>query len=239
MSTVTAKDVASILSMLIFRNYRVDGSGECTVSNKDVILGRESVQCHTEKGDRYSKRCWYRKTDSYVTTYANRKHLASLQRKDLLICDGLVNLYCREKSTRHGIATYRAKWLEQSKGLSVRLITGYLATATINKTVFFCHSTDSRSEAYRGLRKKIAAYRANNLRGYVVEQLKQGPIPVDWGNVIVTKDDAIAVGYCLPGIRNFLRKHNINANRLHVRELLVIDDTMILPVAAQAIAQQY
>lgn len=162
----------------------------------------------TTRGDRYSSRCSYNKTDATHTV--------------TLSADGIIDLVDNPDivATSRGEGLPLIAWCERTgkatwvvvKNKRLVAVTGWLAVHRAgDSTVVIYHSTTSCDHAAWGLRRKIrehermqeraAADAKARRRERLVVRLCRG--------AKATVADAIAAGYCRPGIEAWQERHGI------------------------------
>ena len=167
-----------------------------------------SASTYTAKGDRYSGRCTYRKTDaSHVVRLSPEWAILLTEREDVAAL-----------SARDGLpligwhADGRACWV-RTKGKAITEEIGYIAH--FGATCY--HSTKSQKSADQGLKIKLSAMR-DEWAAWAVERANAAQWAKDERrarliarlcDVSATVADARAMGYCLPGIEAFQSQHHI------------------------------
>jgi len=166
------------------------------------------AETHTAKGDQYSRGCTYRKTDaSHVVNLSPEWSVLLAEREDVAVLserDGLPLI---------GIhADGRACWVK-TKRQAITCETGWIAH--FGATCY--HSTTSQKAAEQGLAKKLASQRAfwasaaearKNAAQWAKDE-RRARLVARLCDVSATIADAIAMGYCLPGIEAFQSQHHI------------------------------
>ena len=163
---------------------------------------------YTAKGDRYSGRCTYQKTDaSHVVRLSPEWSVLLVEREDVAAL-----------SARDGLpligwhADGRACWVK-TKGKAITEEIGYISHFG---TVCY-HSTKSQADADKGLARKLASMRDEweaqavaraNAAQWAKEE-RRARLVARLCNVSATIADARAMGYCLPGIEAFQSQHHI------------------------------
>ena len=171
-----------------------------------------SAGTHTDKGDQYSRKCTYKKTDADHVVHVSPEWSPLLvEREELRL------LSERDGLSLIGIhADGRCAWAKK-KGKAITSEIGWIA--------FFgsvCyHSTASQGEADKGLARKLAAAR----REWSDEQIRQLDraksakeerrarlVARLCGSIVATVADARALGFCPPGIEQFQQQHGIGSS---------------------------
>jgi hypothetical protein len=157
------------------------------------------VETQTSKGERYSSKCTYRKTDAFI--------------KFDFTVDGIINLMklseeVRNQSKMDGLTliavsniksrTAECVWIKGSKNISSEY--GAIAWDFFKNNCVIFHGRTVKS-AKIGLDKKITklAEHEENL-----QRLKSG-LPPLWKPVIKLSDIRPLTGWCIPGIRQWIQ----------------------------------
>ena len=167
-----------------------------------------SASTYTDKGDQYSGRCTYRKTDAshvvrlspeWAVLLAEREDVASLSARDGLPLIGW-----------H--ADGRVCWVK-TKGKAITEEIGWIAHFG---TVCY-HSTKSQKSADQGLAKWMASERAfwvraaearKNAAQWAKDE-RRARLIARLCDVSATIGDALELGFCRPGIEAFQSQHHI------------------------------
>jgi hypothetical protein len=183
-------------------DYRAEWT---TAPAPDAITG-------TSRGDQYSRRCKYNKTDADHVVHVSPEWSPLLVERE-----ELRTLSDRDGLPLIGIAEDgRCAWVKR-KGKGITSEVGWIA--------FFgsiCyHSTISQSDADKGLSRKLAAAR----REWSDEQIRQLDrvksakeerrarlVARLCGSIVATVADARALGFCPPGIEQFQQQHGIGSS---------------------------
>jgi len=183
-------------------------SGESFRTVKWTEFPFPKAETHTDKGAQYSRGCTYRKTDAshvvslspeWAVLLAEREDVATLSERDGLPLIGI-----------H--ADGRACWVK-TKRQAITCETGWIAH--FGATCY--HSTTSQKAAEQGLAKKLASQRAfwasasearKNAAQYAKDE-RRARLVARLCDVSATIADAIALGYCRPGIEAFQSQHHI------------------------------
>jgi len=183
-------------------------SGATDYSVKWTPCPFPKAETFTDKGRQYSRGCTYRKTDAshvvslspeWAVLLAEREDVATLSERDGLPLIGI-----------H--ADGRACWVKTKRG-AITCETGWIA----HFGVTCYHSTTSKKSAEQGLAKKLASQRAfwasaaearKNAAQWAKDE-RRARLVARLCNVDATIADAIALGYCRPGIEAFQSQHRI------------------------------
>ena len=170
--------------------------------------GSPSASTYTAKGDRYSGRCTYQKTDaSHVVNLSPEWSVLLTEREDvaaLSALDGLPLIGWH--------ADGRACWVK-TKGKAITEEIGYIS----HFGAVCYHSTKSQNAADQGLKIKLAAMRdewaaqavARANAAQWAKDERRSRLIARMCNVSATIADAREMGYCLPGIEAFQSQHHI------------------------------
>lgn len=185
---------ARIKSFLI-SNLELYPSGSCSVN---VTTGAPNYDCESSKGDKYTKRDWYRKTDIAVNISVCPGYLTMI-RNGTAIMDGLVNLYLAPvvNDTDNNITLYMATWLERSRGFNYNVKQGYIAT---QDNVFYHGKT--KKSALLGLQRKIEN-RPVNETNRILALAKDS-------DLFLSFNDSVKSGNCESGTADFCNRHDID-----------------------------
>jgi len=183
-------------------------SGRTDYSVKWTPCPFPKAATYTAKGNQYSRSCSYRKTDaSHVVDLSPEWSVLLAEREDVAVLserDGLPLI---------GIhADGRACWVK-TKRQAITCETGWIAH--FGATCY--HSTTSQRAAEQGLAKKLASQRAfwasaAEARKNAVQHAKderRARLVARLCDVSATIADALALGYCRPGIEAFQSHHHI------------------------------
>jgi len=183
-------------------------SGETDYTVKWTEFPFPKAATFTDKGDQYSRGCTYRKTDaSHVVSLSPEWSVLLAEREDI------ATLSERDGLPLIGIhADGRACWVK-TKRQAITSETGWIAH--FGATCY--HSTTSQRAAEQGLAKKLASQRAfwvrsaearKNAVQYAKDE-RRARLIARLCNVSATIADALALGYCRPGIEAFQSHHHI------------------------------
>jgi hypothetical protein len=164
----------------------------------------DSATAHTstDRGDQYSRRCTYRKTDAtHVVTLCPAGVVALVENESLRQAsarDGLYLIDLRENGA--------CVWV-RAKGKAIFAESGWIAG---NGSLCY-HSTKSAEDARRGYeRKRAAAEREAKLAREAGKVERRARLIARLcGSAIATLADAQRLGYCAPGIAAFQSRHGI------------------------------
>ena len=176
------------------------------------------------KGDQYSRRCTYKKTDATHSVTVTAEGIV-----DLIDAPNI-----SAESDAEGLAliaytaaTGKAIWVEE-KAKSIRAVSGWIGT----HEGFIYHSEKSADDAARGAARKAAAHARSvkrskedataERRARLVVRLCRG--------AVATVADALAAGYCPAGIRSWQERNGIG-DAAPLAELVRTGDPMATRLA--------
>jgi hypothetical protein len=183
-------------------------SGESFRTVKWTPCPFPKAETYTEKGDQYSRGCTYRKTDaSHVVALSPEWAVLLAEREDVAVLserDGLPLIGWHQDG--------RVCWIK-TKAKAITSEVGWIAH--FGATCY--HSTTSQKAAEQGLAKKLASQRAfwasaaearKNAAQWAKDE-RRARLVARLCNVSATIADALALGYCRPGIEAFQSQHHI------------------------------
>lgn len=183
-------------------------SGETRYTFTWTEEGNPSAETVTARGDQYSRSCTYRRTDAtHLVRLSPEWAPLLVERADIA-----------EVSARDGMDLIgwhpdgRVCWVKR-KGKAIMAEQGYIAH--FGDTAH--HSTKSQAEAEKGLAHKLSALRAEwasleQERKNAAEWRKRerrARLVARLCDVSATVGDALAMGFCRPGIEAFQAQHQI------------------------------
>lgn len=167
------------------------------VSTKIEWRSTACAWTYTSAGDRYSRSCKYTRTNAtHIVHLDARRVMCLLDRPDVV-----------QASRRDGLPLIALDpdgacvWVN-TRGKQIKSVNGWIAC---RQGVTY-HSIVSREHAEQGLArkwKKQSEQIKANRRARLISRLCKG--------VVATVEDALAMGYCVPGIRQFRERHGIGA----------------------------
>ena len=166
----------------------------------------------SEKGDRYSSACTFRRADSHHNFAIPRSWGRTVADQGITLRDGMLTLAARDLGVIGGIQCYAATWVVQGRGCALSSESGILA---VHGTDSY-HLADSRAPglAAKKLRQKIAIQKElarENLR----EAIQRGR----WDSVAVYRADSIRAGNCPSGTDDWIAGHFPGRKTATVAEL--------------------
>lgn len=180
----------------------------------------------TSKGDRYSSRCTYRKTDGTLYAKLLRGHTVPLE---IELLHDMVTLVALPVDTgRDGEQAWHAKWARRSTGWTVKVEEGFIVCRdgqyTHGSTLGVARSTLTR----RATEAKLDRMEADLLRRVEEHRLN------GMGDTIVRISDSTCAGNCLSGTLAFRDRYLPGRDTATANELVSLADTV--PVRRYVIA---
>ena len=151
-----------------------------------------------------------------TTVRISRSWRTTVEHRGLAILDGLMTLAARRVATKSSCIIYRATWLEQGRGYTLRAVHGHIAVDDSSGDSYHSQRRASESErqaierACKGLLRKLRAKQAagkstrEQRADRLADMAKRQP------GLTVTLDDAHSIGACNPGIRSWLNRAGFN-----------------------------
>jgi len=164
-----------------------------------------NVSTTISKGDAYSRRCKYKKTDAFHLTLFNLAGLIGVYE----------NLDIAAASRQDGLPLIS---YNPSNGAAVWVETARKRHSSVQGWIFYdpetrlCfHSDRSAEHAQNGLKRKVKKHTAlqKEEARAAAELAEASKAIVEAKEIFATVQEARAFGYCSPGIREFQAKHNL------------------------------
>lgn len=210
-----------------------DVSGHIDFAADFAGVGFESS---TSKGDQYSRKCTYNKTDGEWTATIQKGWNIHVAKRGLARVDGMPTLAALPvESEVPAEEIYRAKWLEKSRGFAAHVRTGYIVRRLIGARTYTAHAssistarsliTRQTPESQRAADERAAAKaeQIERLQAKLAAKLESGQLN-GYAPVVVTIADSLAVGNCGSGTRNWIAKHLPGRTAATVAEIVAIPD---------------
>ncbi len=209
-------------------HYRQAQAGEHHVRCR--VSDNISAEGHSSQGDVYSSRCSYFRTNSHHYISVQRDWLRTVNKRGMAVCSGMLTLAATEVEP----GLFKATWVVQSTGFSVKSIDGYIDSFGDE----WIHAT-----TISGV-KCIATRRRRSLSGERVyltlkeRLLREGA--GKWADVIVIREDSVLAGNCPSGTDNWIATHFPGRDRATVGEVLAVEggDRSVVAACLRAI-QRY
>jgi len=190
-------------------------AGQSTI-NIEMVETPEEVYytSRTEKGEQYSSRCTFRKTDLIVNVGLPHKWYSRVYKKGFSTVDGLFNLDISTplRNQPEGVEVRAAKFLYPGRGCSYHVMDGFIAFAE----EFSFHGKTLKS-SIKGVAKKAR----------ISELLKARPSEIIAralkSSVKVGVRDSYKAGNCQWGTLDFCRRHNLDPkSKIPLEELAAL-----------------
>jgi hypothetical protein len=219
----------------LFRNhYRLAESRWVGGNNTIEIQFDNTPTAHST-----TTKVWHKKhawsgtdLDVWITVAPNWRR--SIRDRGLAVLDGLLTTHVGRLRRDDRLEVYPASWIRQSKGLTIRQESGWIAYHRESGTAYHL-SGGSATEAVAGLRRKLRnqaipqeeknARRQQRARERTerFERLLQRLARHDFqavGDVIVTREDSLRAGNCVPGTDEFIDKFFPNRQSATIEEIV-------------------
>lgn len=159
----------------------------------------------TSKGDQYSRRCTYRKTDLTVRVGVPRNWWSRVYKQYMDMVDDIFNLDVStplKVSAPDGVEIYAATWLVNGRGTERKVVRGFIAMFSDGTS----YHAKTMKAALNGLAKKLRIQSTSSLDdNSIIEKAKK----LDG---ILYLSDSYAVGNCVWGTKDFCYRHGIDLN---------------------------
>lgn len=216
---------AAHLNTLISKPWPYRRAQSSWAGGKHFVYTSVSDEAHAEG---WTERVWssngkWSGNNSHCALHFTRRCID--QMGDRVIVGTLVTLDCELVGPR----TYQATWAEQSRGVDLKMVSGWLVRGY--------HSTAS------SLKRALSATAKARAEAAAVLAMQRNEVDSAWlKSVYVTADDSTRAGNCAPGTRNFIEKHDLAA--LHPRgiradALLALEDSAFTRRAIAHAAPRY
>ena len=161
--------------------------------------------------------------DSYCTLRFTRRCIDELGEQ--VVVGTLVTLDCE----RVGPRTYRATWAEQSRGVNLKIVDGWLVRGYHSTVSTLQHALKQAAEARSKAATALAMRRAK-VDG------------TELSRIYVTYEDSVNAGNCVPGTRNFIERHGLstlNQQAIRADALLALEDSCFTRAAIAFAARRH
>ena len=191
-------------------HYRQDKAG-----TTKVALTREPDEVGVEQTthrdfDYYSSSTPWAKQITHTKITVSHGWLIRVAKAGLTRAGGLLTLDAQSiETTPEGITLYAATWLEQSRGYTLRAVSGVIA---MDDNGQHYHSAD-RKTALRGLRRKRNAVAADQKAVDVLQSHGIDAVAASCPDLLVRLSDARATGACEDGIRSWCCANGLDYER--------------------------
>lgn len=201
------------LDKLIDANYRASGSASYCSKPIAFVSNRFTVETTSRFfWQQYTKRKSYPRQEYYLV--AHLPLFYELPPKHLQIMDGLLNIQVEYNMVINDCIIYKAIWIEQGQGYSIKQKEGYIAL--YNATYYHYEGEDKLVASL----KCIAKYKKQNASVKTVKQYSEWKLT----DTISRKQFHTLTGACYSGIASFCAKAGIEDSIKKIR----ISDVMPL-----------
>lgn len=184
-----------------FLRFAAHGDLEINVGDAPSVEQTERLDYNIYRGAHRGRAC--RVQDTTITVPVNWYRTVFAQ--GLAGLDGLVTLSAEQMAP----GVYKATWLEQGRGTSLRLVHGWIAATRLPNNMQLCyHSTDSAEQAQKGLLKKYTKWLQQN--GSASTDSAAFKAALKNNKTLITVRHAQRFGLCLPGIRSWLANTDLD-----------------------------
>lgn len=195
------------------------------------------AETYKDWNDRYSgRKSRYAKTAINVGITVPHRYLSRVVKRGLAVVDGMMTLDAQPMDCKEpGIEVFRARWVEQGVGKTLKTIDGFIARTTDRRMAFHGKTYGS---ALTGLRRKqhlaeqpeSAADRAEKIIKAFVSRWKGKDFEV-------SVQDAKDTGSCDYGIRSWCHAHDLpySEGKAHISAVIEAYRKSPLPEARRAI----
>lgn len=229
-TTPGADDTLRRIRVLLEKNWPYRRSASSWAGgdhNVYVQLSNEpDAACYTESA--WSKNGKWSGTNSIADLRITQRCIDALGEN--LLIGGLITLDAEVIAPR----TYRATWLEQSRGVSLKIVQGWIIKGH--------HCTAKTLEKAQ---KQVAKARASQVLAIfnnraALRKLDFTHFPLH--QIMVTRGDSLNAGNCIPGTDSFIRTHfgdKGNPKAVSALSLLtIVDDSFVRRAILEADARQ-
>lgn len=177
----------------------------------------------TSKGESYSRKCAYKKTNVTHFVHFTFTGLAMMS----------INVDVVDLSAREGLPLIHlgvdgsAAWITVKAG-KLGFATGFIA----HEDGFIYHAK-SKDEANRGLKEKILKHKEQKaMSNPSPKDLRRARLVVRLCNgALATYKQARDMGYCVEGIKAFKQRHNIKGNKVPLPQLMLSGNQLAINLA--------
>jgi len=220
---------------LIAQNYRQTHSS--WVGGERTIEVRYSEAPYAEG---ITETVWHEKkvrsgTNSTLIVAFSQTWYTDVFKKGISVIAGMVTTHATEIEP----GVFRASWVEQGRGFSLRKVSGFIVVAGHDAVHGPTESAAKqtarrRNPEYQAEQSRQAAERAKRVEakiGPIRAMLERGDIG-SFGDITVTFADSIRAGNCETGTTHWRNKHFPGRESATIREVLAVADEKPLVVAA-------
>jgi hypothetical protein len=193
----------NIIRNIYTQNYRLAEGKWAGGKNTVEILDRESPTINTKVYRSWSKNGKWAGNDTYTTIGVLPTWLSEVHDRGLSCVDGLLTL----SAIPIGLNTYKAIWVQQARGLSTKLVEGYI----LQDSDRYYHG-ESIEQCYR-LLKRDNASKAENSDD--IDTLFESLELIDkivelYGDLKLSRRLALLAGNCKSGIEHWLEQYALS-----------------------------
>ncbi|MCE2571750.1 hypothetical protein [Motilimonas eburnea] len=178
---------------------------------------------YTDKGEQYSSRCTYRKTDLNIKVTLPSNWYSRVYKKGLGEIDGLFTLDISSALVGEygeGVDVRAATWLVRSLGSSFTVKRGFIARSGTAS-----YHGKTLSSAVHGLAKKRNMQVFLKMpKGKILEQASKLVKAVP--NIKVKLSDSRAVGNCFWGTQDFVYRHGFNVDLTDPKAFITLEQLL-------------
>ena len=182
----------------------------------------------TERGEQYSKRCTFRKTDATHHIQVKKDYWHKVVRRGLVLLDNLLtlDLDLLEEKDSSGYTVYGAVW---ARVCGKRIIPekGYIA---VNENCQTAHASTPRG-ALAVLTRRANEERFRHLSRKIREKLETRRLN-GYADIEVTLQDSYRAGNCRPGTKAFRDQHFPGRESARIEEVLSVNSQRALAINA-------
>jgi hypothetical protein len=221
------------VSDLFRENYRLATSGWVGGENQITVSIGDEPEAFAR-----SRKVWHRKhawsgTNLEVGITISPSWRRSVRVRGLAVVDGLLTTHAGPVFKSGECESYAASWVRQGRGLSVRAESGWIALHRPSGTTY--HAPDGDADgAVAALRRKMRSQaipqeekderrrRIQEARRARLERLAGQLTRHDLdevGHVVVTRQDSLKAGNCLPGTDEFIDRFFPNRASATIAEI--------------------
>ena len=220
----------------LFReNYRLASSGWVGGENLITVVIGDRPSANTESKKVWDKKRTWPGTNLYVSLTVSPVWRRSVRARGLAVLDGLLTTHAGPVTRHAEIEVYRATWIRQGQGLSIRPESGWIAFHRPSLTTYHLPGGDA-AVAVAALRRKLRkqaipqeekderrrlrqeARRARLER--LTERLTRHDIS-DVAEVVVTRQDSLRAGNCEPGTDEFINRFFADQHSATIAQIAV------------------
>lgn len=186
--------------------------GNNTFNISDKVYTSSKVKKVWSKNGKWSG------TDVDFSINISKTWYSSVYLKGIHELEGMLTTHAQEIPGNDNIRLFKAKWIEQQKGYSIRQSSGYIA---FNEEFGAYHSPSAKS-AINGLRRRMNTNTRPEipLMSYIRKK---------YGKLLVSLKDSLSVGNCENGTRNWCEVVGIDFSKKSCTLSNVIDGYYIRP----------